>query len=102
MYIHTPVIQPNLIYPDMEVKNVELRRVFKGKTEFTLTTIDPSTPETLQKTTEQRETDKRERHYYQRMLRAYLKGKDYFNFGFQHSADGRSYPEEHKVMQAWE
>jgi len=45
---------------------------FAGKTEFVL---DYSTPETLA-------NSKRERHFYQRMLRAYLKGKLKFNFGF--------------------
>jgi hypothetical protein len=45
--------------------------VFKGKTEFTL---DYSSPEKLS-------ASKAERHFYQRMLRAYLKGKETFSFG---------------------
>lgn len=49
-------------------------RTFGGKTEFTL---DYSTPETLA-------ASKQERHFHQRMLRAYLKGATKFNFGFRY------------------
>lgn len=76
----------------------ESRRVFKGKTEFTLTEIDNSTPELLAKTTEQRESDKRERHFYQRMLRAYCNGRLTFNFGRNRFGQ----PEEHTVLIGWE
>jgi len=77
------------------------KKFFKGKTEFKLTTIDNSTPERLKKTTNQREADKRDRHFHQRMLRAYLKGKETFNFGFRYDLATR-YPIEHKVLFAWE
>lgn len=80
----------------MDTQNVEqkpkLRRVFKGKTEFI---IDYSTSETL-------EASKRERHFHQRMLRAYLKGKEVFNFGFTRDHLNRLIPIEHKVLQSWE
>lgn len=62
-------------------------RTFGGKTEFTL---DYSTPETL-------EASKKERHFHQRMLRAYLKGKEVFNFGFTY-VHGHRYPQEHNVL----
>lgn len=70
----------------------ELKKVFKGKTEFTL---DYSTPEKL-------EACKRDRHFHQRMLRAYLKGKETFNFGFNYNIDGTRFPIEHNVLLAWE
>lgn len=35
-------------------------------------------------------TDNRERHFYQRMLRAYLKGHTHFNFGFSLQKDGKT------------
>lgn len=70
----------------------ELRKVFKGKTEFVL---DYSTPEKL-------EASKQDRHFHQRMLRAYLKGQTVFNFGFTRSYDGRLRPVEHKVLIGWE
>ena len=76
-------------------------RKFKGKTEFTITPIDYSTPETIKATTEKREADKRERHFYQRMLRAYLRGVDQFNFGFRYDL-GQRIPITHKVLFAWE
>jgi len=63
---------------------------FGGKTEFVL---DYSTPEAL-------EASKRERHFYQRMLRAYLKGKEYFYFGYVYRY-GNRYPQEHKVLVKW-
>jgi len=86
-------------------KNIkrEPTKVFKGKTEFTLTIIDPTTPKTLAKTTDQRESDKRERHFYQRMLRAYLRGAEYFNFGFHYDKVLRQRTQtQHKVLFAWE
>lgn len=87
------VIQPIFTYPDME-KNMkkDLKKVFKGKTQFVL---DYSTIETL-------EASKQDRHFHQRMLRAYLKGKEVFNFGFTKSLDGMLTPIEHKVLFAWE
>jgi hypothetical protein len=72
-------------------------RQFGGKTEFILTQIDTTNAETIAKTTEQREADKTERHFHQRMLRAYLKGKEYFHFGFTYKYGGRQ-PESHKVL----
>lgn len=69
-----------------------IKRVFKGKTEFVL---DYSTPEKL-------EASKQDRHFHQRMLRAYLKGKEYFNFGFTRNAFGQLVPTQHKVLQSWE
>jgi len=33
--------------------------------------------------------DNRERHFYQRMLRAYIKGAPQFQFGFEKNADGK-------------
>lgn len=68
-----------------------IKHVFKGKTEFVL---DYSTPEKL-------EASKQDRHFHQRMLRAYLKGKEYFNFGYTYNVDGRV-PTQHKVLQSFE
>lgn len=75
-------------------KNMEKepKRVFAGKTQFVL---DYSTPETL-------EASKAERHLHQRMLRAYLKGKTMFNFGFRRSLDNQLIPISHKVLIRWE
>lgn len=67
------------------------KRVFKGKTEFVL---DYSTPEKLA-------ASKTERHFHQRMLRAYLKGKTHLFFGFRYTTTGRE-PIEHKVLIGWE
>lgn len=78
----------------METKNVkkEKARNFAGKTEFI---IDHSTPETL-------EASKRERHFHQRMLRAYLKGKEYFHFGFHYDSVLRMKVKTiHKVLVNW-
>jgi len=41
--------------------------------------------------------DNQERHFYQRMLRAYLKGWQYFDFGFEYTPTGRR-PKQHEVM----
>ena len=71
-------------------KNIKTQeRQFGGLTEFTL---DYSSPEKL-------EASKQERHFYQRMLRAYLKGKEYFNFGRQFNAAlGKHIPIQYKVL----
>lgn len=68
-------------------QKIETKRQFGGKTEFVL---DHTSPETL-------EASKRERHFHQRMLRAYLKGKTHFYFGFGWE-NGRRKPELHKVL----
>lgn len=68
-----------------------IKRVFKGKTEFVL---DYSTQEKL-------EASKQDRHFHQRMLRAYLKGKEYFNFGYTYNGNARI-PTQHKVLQLFE
>lgn len=73
-------------------KNMNKVRKFGGKTEFSL---DCSTPQTL-------EASKRERHFHQRMLRAYLKGKTHFNFGFERTIDNRLKPITHEVLVIWE
>lgn len=70
----------------------EATRHFAGKTEFVL---DYSSPEKLQES-------KTERHFYQRMLRAYLRGKKKFNFAFTRSIDNRLIPIEHDVMVRWD
>lgn len=67
-------------------------RVFKGKTEFVL---DYTSDETLAQS-------KAERHFYQRMLRAYLKGKTHFHFGFEYTANFQRIPKLHKVEFAYE
>lgn len=64
----------------------EKTKHFAGKTVFKL---DYSTTETLSQS-------KTERHFYQRMLRAYLKGKDYFNFGYEYTPHRQ--PIRHKVL----
>lgn len=50
--------------------------------------------------------DNRERHFYQRMLKAYLKGKQYFFFGFsnQYNAITKVWeygPTKYEVMQQY-
>jgi hypothetical protein len=45
-------------------------------------------------------TDNQERHFYQRMLRAYLKGWEVFYFGFIMTPIGKR-PAEHKVSVIW-
>lgn len=70
-------------------ENIETTRHFGGRTEFIL---DYSSPEAL-------EASKRERHFFQRMLRAYLKGKTNFNFGCEWSAvHGKYIPVQHEVL----
>lgn len=90
-----PLIQVvTYIYPAME-KNMkrEPKRVFKGKTVFV---IDHSTPATLA-------ASKIDRHFHQRMLRAYLKGGTEFNFGFSgRDVTGRLIPQKHPVLFEWE
>lgn len=54
-------------------QKIEQIRNFGGETQFQL---DYSTPEKLAKS-------KKERHFNQRMLRAYLNGKQYFYFGYE-------------------
>ncbi len=71
-------------------QNIKTRH-FAGKTEFVL---DYSTPETL-------EASKTERRFHQRMLRAYLRGKEYFNFGRQYDGLGGWHPVQHKVLVEW-
>lgn len=81
------------INTSMPLTAKEKRRVFKDQTEFIL---DYSTPEKL-------ETSKRNRHFHQRMLRAYLKGATQFNFGFRgRDILGKLIPEVYEVLQAWE
>lgn len=43
-------------------------------------------------------SDNRERHFYQRMLRHYLKGHTHFNFGFKTTMIGQRIPETYEVM----
>lgn len=50
--------------------------------------------------------DNRERHFYQRMLKAYLKGKQYFIFGFSNKQDPHTKiwsvtPDWHEVQQQY-
>lgn len=45
--------------------------------------------------------DKQEKVFHERMLRAYLKGKEYFNFGFTTNSFGMRVPETHKVLQEY-
>jgi hypothetical protein len=85
-----PVMEQN-INTTQPVPAKEKRRVFKGQTEFVL---DYSSHEAL-------EASKRNRHFHQRMLRAYLKGATQFNFGFKYIG-GKRFPEVHEVLQAWE
>lgn len=63
-------------------------RKFLGRTDVQL---DYSSPESLAES-------KQERAFFQRMLRAYLRGAQYFKFGFETIA-GRRFPKEWKVMQ---
>ena len=63
-------------------------RRFVGNTD---TPLDYSSPETLA-------VSKQERHFMQRMLRAYLRGSQYFRFGFETIAS-RRVAKEWKVMQ---
>jgi len=70
-------------------QNIKTRH-FGGKTEFVL---DYSTPEKLQQS-------KDDRHFWQRMLRAYLKGKEFFNYGYEYRFNVR-YPKQHKVLIIW-
>ena len=76
------------------------KRQFAGKTEFVLTPIDTKNAKTITKTTEQREADKKERHFYQRMLRAYLKGKENFSFG-RKWVNNSWQPIQYKVLVKW-
>jgi len=46
------------------------------------------------------EASKADRHFQQRMLRAYLKGHTHFNYGFTRSFDGRLIPIKHEVLQS--
>jgi len=71
------------------LKNVPkpTKTIFGGKTEFS---IDYSTPETILRS-------KTERHFYQRMLRAYLSGKKSFGFGFHYDALGQRHSTMHDV-----
>jgi hypothetical protein len=69
-------------------QNIEKKRQFAGKTEFVL---DYSTPKKL-------DQSKNERHFYQRMLRAYLKGKTVFEFGFTYDSMGRRRGIQHEVL----
>lgn len=79
-------------YPDMEENMKPKVRNFGGETEFVL---DYSTPETL-------EASKKHRHFHQRMLRAYLKGKEVFNFGRHYETLlFKNVPTEHKVLVKW-
>lgn len=43
--------------------------------------------------------DKEQKHFFQRMLRAYLQGKKVFNYGFSRSLTGLV-PNEYKVLQS--
>lgn len=63
-------------------------RRFVGNTD---TPLDYSSPESLA-------VSKQERHFFDRMLRAYLRGAQYFKFGFETIA-GRRVAKEWKVMQ---
>lgn len=45
-------------------------------------------------------SDPQERHFFQRMLRAYLKGAEFFYFGFKWIGSGRQ-RQQWKVMQEW-
>lgn len=66
-------------------QNIETKKkTFGGKTEFAL---DHSSQESLAES-------KRERHFHQRMLRAYLKGRTHFFFGFDNFGD----PVSHRVL----
>lgn len=74
-------------------QNIEKKRVFKGETQFTL---DYSSPQKL-------EASKQHRHFHQRMLRAYLKGKEIFHFGRHYDAAQMKYiPTPYKVLTSWE
>lgn len=73
-------------------ENMKKVRTFGGKTQFTL---DYSTPEKL-------EASKQERHFHQRMLRAYLKGKTHFHFGRHYDKTLLKYvPTVHEVLVKW-
>lgn len=72
----------------METTQNVKRKYFAGKTKFI---IDYSTPEKL-------EASKKERHFYQRMLRAYLKGADVFQFGRDPMTNK---PVQYKVLIEW-
>ncbi|MCO6149089.1 hypothetical protein [Flavobacterium sp. NRK1] len=43
--------------------------------------------------------DKAERSFYQRMLKAYLKGNEFFHYGYMYIANKR-YPKRHAVLQS--
>jgi hypothetical protein len=76
----------------MDKQNVKTKRRFLGKTEFV---IDRTSPE-------KELASKQERHFYQRMLRAYLKGKEYFNFGREYNPVTKMYqPKQFKVEQEY-
>ena len=73
-------------------KNMKPTRHFGGETEFAL---DYSSPEALEKS-------KQHRHFHQRMLRAYLKGKEYFHFGRSfNKITGKYDPIPHRVLEVW-
>ena len=73
----------------------EIKRKFTGKlgTEFKL-----NTSQALNKEDEISiiQEFKSLRHFYDRMLRAYLQGKEFFNFGFE-TQDFKRVPIRHKV-----
>lgn len=69
--------------PDKEIlKPIVMKKRFTGKTDDF--------------------SDNRERHFFQRMLRAYLKGHTHFNFGFSDQVDKFGFvsrrPDTYKVM----
>lgn len=76
---------------EQNIKQHVPKRVFKGKTDFVL---DYSTPEKLA-------ASKTDRHFNQRMLRAYLKGQTHFYFGFGYTTTGREQIQ-HEVLIGWE
>lgn len=43
-------------------------------------------------------TDNNERHFFQRMLKAYLRGYEYFHFGFYTNKIGERLPRPHEVL----
>ncbi len=74
-----------------KTKNTEPKRKFIGDLNPKL---DHSTPEMLMLT-------KWNRRYHQAMLKAYLKGKEFFNFGFTRNKEGYRVPQQYKVAQQY-
>jgi hypothetical protein len=74
-------------------QNKHLKKVFTGKTKFVL---DHSSPEALQ-------ASKQDRHFWQRMLRAFNAGKETFYFGQElNSITGKYQPVEYVVQFKYE